>query len=280
MMDCKKALMETDGNLEAAVEYLQVKGIAKAAKKAGRVAAEGLIATVVSDDSRRAVMIEVNCETDFVARNEQFAEFVNQVAQVVAGSNVTTVEDAMQLDVDGQSLEVATKEAISTIGENIGLRRIVRFNQPEGLVASYVHAGSQIGVLVSVRGDVTDATQEFGRDVAMHIAAMNPGYLRPEDIDDEAAKKQEEIFSAQVAEEGKPADIVPKIVMGKMAKWRKEQALVEQAFVKDPDVTVGKLQDKVGGVRIAEFVRFEVGQGIEKQETNLADEVAAQLKGG
>ena len=158
------------------------------------------------------------------------------------------------------------------------MRRFVRFHQPEGLVASYVHAGNQIGVLVSVRGDNNDATQEFGRDVAMHIAAMNPGYLLSSDIDAEAASKQEALFSALVAEEGKPADIVPKIVAGKMSKWRKEQALVEQPFVKKPDVTVGALQNQVGGVRIAEFARYEVGQGIEKQESNLADEVAAQLK--
>ena len=280
MMDCKKALVENDGDLDAAVEYLQVKGIAKAAKKAGRVAAEGLIGTVVTDDGRSAVMVEVNCETDFVARNEKFQEFVQEVAALVAGSDASTVDEALQLTIDGGTLEEYTKETITTIGENIQLRRFVRFTQPEGLVASYVHAGNQIGVLVSIRGNASDEARDFARDVAMHIAAMNPGYLSTDQIDAEAAARQEELFSAQVAEEGKPAEIVPKIVAGKIAKWKKEQALLEQPFVKDPDVTVGKLQNKLGGLQLVEFTRFEVGQGIEKQESNLADEVAAQLKGG
>ena len=275
-----KALVENDGDLDAAVEYLQVKGIAKAAKKAGRVAAEGLIGTVVTDDGRSAVMVEVNCETDFVARNEKFQEFVQEVAALVAGSDASTVDEALQLTIDGGTLEEYTKETITTIGENIQLRRFVRFTQPEGLVASYVHAGNQIGVLVSIRGNASDEARDFARDVAMHIAAMNPGYLSTDQIDAEAAARQEELFSAQVAEEGKPAEIVPKIVAGKIAKWKKEQALLEQPFVKDPDVTVGKLQNKLGGLQLVEFTRFEVGQGIEKQESNLADEVAAQLKGG
>lgn len=279
MMDCKKALIETDGDLEAAVEYLQVKGITKAGKKADRVAAEGLIGTVVSEDGQHAVMVEVNCETDFVARNEQFQALVDRIAALIANSDATTVEEALALQVDGHALEDLVKEQIATIGENIQLRRFLRVTQPEGFVASYVHAGNQIGVLVNVRGPQGDDAQEFGRDVAMHIAAMNPGYLQADDIDDEAAAKQEELFSAQVAEEGKPEAIIPKIVAGKLAKWRKEQALVEQPFVKNPDLTVGQLQAQVGDVQIVEFVRYEVGQGIEKREANLADEVAAQLEG-
>ena len=280
MMDCKKALVETDGDMDAAVEFLQVKGMAKAAKKADRVAAEGLVATVVSDDGKTGVAVEVNCETDFVARNEQFQQFVADVTGVIAGSDATTIEAANQLDWNGQTIEAATKDAISTIGENIQIRRIVRYHQAEGFVSSYVHAGSQIAVLVNVRvdGQPSDEQQTFGRDVAMHIAAMKPAVLSPDDLDADAVAKQEEIFAQMVAEEGKPEHIVPKIVAGKIGKWKKEQSLVEQAFVKNPDLTVGGLQDQVGGVKIEEFICIKVGDGIEKQESNLADEVAAQLK--
>lgn len=281
MMDCKRALVENDGDLDKSVEYLQVKGMAKAAKKAGRVAAEGLVATVVSDDAKRAVALEVNCETDFVARNEQFQEFVAGAAAVIAASDAATIDEALQLDWDGESVEDATKEAISTIGENIQLRRFTRFSQSEGFISSYTHAGSQIAVLVSVRveGSPSEAQEEFGRDVAMHIAAMKPKVLSPDDIDPEEVAKQEALFAAQVADEGKPANIVPRIVEGKTAKWKKEQSLIEQAFVKNPDITVGALQKQIGGVRLEEFVRIEVGEGIEKDEANLADEVAAQLRG-
>jgi elongation factor Ts len=280
MMDCKKALVETDGDIDAAIEYLQKKGIMKAAKKASRVAAEGLVATRVSDDGTSAVVLEINCETDFVARNDQFQEFVDDVATVLANSDAETVDQAQQLDFDGKTLEEATKEAIATIGENIQLRRFARFSQPEGFVASYVHAGSQIGVLVGLRvdGSVSDEQEEFGRDVAMHVAAMNPGYLSTDQVDEDAAAKQEEIFRAQIADEGKPEHIVPKIVQGKMAKWKKERALLEQPFVKNPDLSVKKHQEEVGGVQIVDFIRYEVGEGIEKEEANLAEEVAA-LKG-
>ncbi len=279
MMDCKKALVENDGDLDAAVEYLQVKGITKAGKKSDRVAAEGLVATVASEDAKSAVIVEVNCETDFVSRNEKFHELVERIATLVANNDVEDVEGALNIDVNGRKLSEVINESIATIGENIQLRRFERYTQPEGFVASYVHAGNQIGVLVNLRGDRTDDAEEFGRDVAMHIAAMNPGYLTGDEIDAETASKQEEIFSAQVAEEGKPENIIPKIVEGKMAKWRREQALVDQPFVKNPDLTVSALQKQVGDVQIVAFVRYEVGQGIEREEANLADEVAAQLKG-
>lgn len=282
MMDCKRALVENDGDLDQAVEYLQVKGIAKAAKKAGRVAAEGLVATVVADDQKSAIAVEVNSETDFVARNDQFQKFVTDVALVIANSDAQTVDDVMGLSWNGQTVEAVTKEAISTIGENIQIRRFTRFIQPEGFIASYTHAGSQIAVLVNVRveGDVTGEREDFGRDVAMHVAAMKPLVLSPDDLDAQEVAKQEEIFAAQVAEEGKPEHIVPRIVEGKISKWKKEQSLLEQAFVKNPDITISKLQEQVGGVKVTEFARIEVGDGIEKEGCNLADEVAAQLRGG
>lgn len=281
MMDCKKALVECDGDVDAAAEYLQVKGIAKAAKKAGRVAAEGLVAAEIAEDGRSGIVVEINCETDFVARNDLFQNFVAGVAKTIANSAAATLDEALALSHDGQTLEEATKEAISTIGENIQIRRVARFEQPEGFIANYLHAGSQIGVLVNVRvdGDASEAQREFGRDVAMHVAAMNPGYLNQDAIDEDEAAKQEAIFAQQVAEEGKPENIIPKIVMGKMNKWRKEHSLVDQPFVKDADLSVGGLEKQVGGVQIVDFVRYQVGEGIEKEEANLADEVAAQLKG-
>lgn len=278
MMDCKKALVETDGNIEEAIEYLQVKGMAKAGKKAGRVAAEGLVDFWLSDDQSTGALVEVNCETDFVSRNDQFQAFVAKVTEVVGSSDVTDVDAALKLDVDGHSLQDAITETISTIGENISLRRFERVSVDNGFVAPYIHAGAQIGVLVSVEGDATDDNVDFGRDVAMHVAAMKPGYLSPDDVSDEDAEKQAELFAAQMKEEGKPENIIDRIVQGKMSKWRNEQALLKQPFVKNADVSVGEYQDEVGGVKLVSFTRYEVGEGIEKEEANLAEEVA-QLKG-
>ncbi len=281
MMDCKKALIETEGDFDQAIEYLQVKGMAKAAKKAGRVAAEGLVATVVAADRKSAVAVEVNCETDFVARNDIFQKFVADVAEVIAASSASSVEEILALSWNGETIEDATKEAISTIGEKIEIRRFERFVQPEGFVSSYTHAGSQIAVLVSVGvdGAVDDARDAFGRDVAMHVAAMKPKVVSTDELDAEEVTKQEAIFAAMTLEEGKPEKIIPRIVEGKISKWKKEQALLDQAFVKNPDITVGKLQSDIGGVKIAKFIRIEVGDGIAKEEANLADEVAAQLRG-
>lgn len=279
MMDCKKALVETDGDLEAAVEYLQVKGIAKAGKKAGRVAAEGLVDFWLAEDQKSGVLVEVNCETDFVSRNEQFQAFVGKITNAIGASDVSDVDAALELEVDGHSLADLIKENIATIGENMNLRRFERISVDNGFVAPYIHAGAQIGVLVAVEGDATDAATEFGRDVAMHVAAMKPGYLSPSDVSDEDADKQAEIFAAQMKEEGKPENIIERIVTGKMSKWRNEQALLMQPFVKNPDLSVGDFQKEVGGVTLVGFTRYEVGEGIEKQEANLADEVAAQLKG-
>ncbi len=277
MMDCKKALQETDGDIDAAAEFLQIKGMAKAAKKAGRVAAEGLVHTWINEAGNDGVLVEVNCETDFVSRNDQFKEFVANLTAVIGASSATTQEEALALDFDGQTVEDAVKEAISTIGENIQFRRFVRYNQPNGLVGTYIHAGSQIGVLLSVESSegASDRTQAFSRDVSMHIAAMNPGFLNSDAIDADAAASQEALFTAQVKEEGKPDNIVPKIVAGKMAKWRRENSLMDQAFVKNPDLTIAQFQDETGDVKITGFTRFEVGEGIEKEESNLADEVAA-----
>ncbi len=279
MMDCKKALVETGGDFDAAVEFLQKKGLAKAATKGDRVAAEGLVNVWVSADERQAVAVEVNCETDFVARNEQFLAFVDEVTTLIGESGVSSVDELGAVMIQGVSVpEYALKQTV-TIGEKIEVRRVARASVSEGVIGQYIHAGGKIAVLTAVAGATGEEAKQFARDVAMHVAAMKPAYLSPSDVDDASAAKQEEIFTAITLEEGKPANIVPKIVEGKMRKWRNESSLLEQPFVKNPEVTVGQFQGQVGGVTLQGFVRLEVGEGIEKQASNLADEVAAQLKG-
>lgn len=280
MMDCKKALTETEGDMDKAVEYLQVKGMAAAAKKAARVAAEGLVNTWISDDQKQGVIVELNCETDFVSRNEGFQELVAKFTTTIGNSTASNVEEALALPFEGTTLADELKEAISTIGENIQLRRFARLSEPDGFVASYIHAGSQIGVLLAVKSaDGTDKHAGFARDVAMHIAAMSPTVLSQDQIDAGLSAAQQDIFTQIVIEEGKPANIAPKIVEGKMAKWRREISLLDQAYVKNPDLTIDQYQKEVGGVTLTGFSRLQVGEGIEKETKSLADEVAAQLKG-
>jgi elongation factor Ts len=276
MMDCKKALIETEGDLDSAVEYLQKKKIIGAGKKEGRVAAEGLIRVWAPEGSSSAVVLEMNSETDFVARNQSFIDFVDQITEIVGASDATNAEEALAIESDGRPVSELIAEQIGTIGENLKLRRVARVATPDGgIVGRYLHPGDQIGVLVALKGGDAD----LARDIAMHAAAMRPKYLSPEDVDADEAARQEDIFSAQLAEEGKPEHLIPRIMGGKMAKWRNEHSLLEQPFVKDPDgKSVGKFVAGEGA-EIVEFVRFEVGEGIEKAEANLADEVAATLKG-
>lgn len=283
MMDCKKALVETDGELEAAAEYLMKKGIAKAAKKAGRIAAEGLVAIRRTDDLSAAVLIEVNCETDFVARNDGFQDFVAKAADFALASGAADIDALLAAEIaDGKSVDDWTKEHIASIGENINIRRIARIEAGAGnVVGQYIHMGSQIGVVVpvTVDGASADDADAFAQDIAMHVAASNPTYTRVEDIDDAAREKQREIFTAQALESGKPANIVDKMVVGRVRKWAAEVTLAEQPYVKNPDLTVAAYEKSNKGIRIQGFARFQVGEGIEKQQSNLAEEVAAQLKG-
>lgn len=280
MMDCKKALVETDNDMDAAVEFLQIKLGAKADKKAGRVAAQGLVQTWHNASDSAAALVEINSETDFVARNEQFQAWTQKIADAIGESGAQDIDAAQEsVKVDGKDLQTQVKEQIATIGENIQVRRVARFETDNGFVASYIHTGNQVGVLVKIAGEKTPAAEAFGADIAMHIAAMKPSYLDPSSVDEEAAERQAGIFRAQLAEEGKPEQIIPKIMKGKMNKWRNENSLLEQAYVKNPDLTVRQHQDEVGGVTLEDFVRYQVGEGIEKEETNLADEVAATLKG-
>ena len=277
MMDCKKALQETEGDFDAAVEWLQIKGITKAQKKSDRVAAEGLVNIWQSADGLAATLVEVNCETDFVARNEDFIKFVEALTTAIGLSGIDSAEAIDQVTFEGKPASEAITARTATIGENIKLRRVARVTIQDGVLGAYIHAGSQIGVVTKVQG-TGESAEQLSRDIAMHVAAMKPAYLSPEDVTEEEVAKQTEIFSALVREEGKKEEMIPKIVDGKIRKWRNELALLEQPYVKNPDVTVRQHQASVG-VSLSGFVRFEVGEGIEKRESNLADEVAATLKG-
>jgi elongation factor Ts len=280
MMDCKRALQDNDGDMDAAVEYLEKKGIAAAKKKSGRVAAEGLVRAWTNEDSTDAVLVEINSETDFVARNDQFQTFCDNVTAAIGAADVQSVDELDEVEVDGKDVNAYTTETIASLGENISVRRFARFQADEGVVGTYIHAGDQIGVLVKVNttGDADrDEVVDFARDVAMHVAAMNPPYVSASEIPDDQRSEQEDVFAAQMAEEGKPEKIIPKIVTGKIKKWESEVSLLQQPFVKDTDKTVSEYQEAFGGVSVAEFVRFQVGEGIEKQESDLRKEVAEQL---
>lgn len=266
MMECKKALVEADGDIELAIENLRKSSGMKAAKKAGRTAADGIVAVRSNGDD--AVVLEVNSETDFVARDDNFLAFVEQVSSKALESGATDVEALM-----AGELESAREALVQKIGENIGVRRIARYSGVDNL-GHYVHGNNRIAVLV----DMTGGDEELSRDVAMHIAAVNPQVAKPEDMDPEVIERERGIYTAQAAESGKPAEIVAKMVDGRLRKFLAENSLVEQPFVKDPDVTVGALIKKAGA-EINSFVRFEVGEGIEKQEEDFAAEVAKQVQG-
>lgn len=273
MMECKKALTETGGDLDAAVELMRKQGLAKADKKSGRTAAEGRVCVKVSADGKAAAIVEVNCETDFVAKGDDFVKFADDVAAAALASSAATVEEFLAGQMtNGTPVEQARREMIAKIGENINVRRFERLSSQEGGVASYLH-GTRIGVLVELVGGDT----ELGKDIAMHIAASKPLCCDEKGVPAEVIAKEKEIFSAQAQTSGKPANIIEKMVEGRIGKFLGEITLVGQPFVKDPDQTVGKiLQSK--GASVVRFVRFEVGEGIEKEETNFAEEVMAQVR--
>lgn len=277
MMECKKALVDAGGDMDAAIEMLRKTGLAKADKKAGRVAAEGLIAVGVSVDGRSATLVEVNCETDFVARKAEFQEFANAIAHRILAGKPADIEALMDMPLhDGEqtSIELARKSLIASIGENINVRRYTRLDATKGILAHYQH-GVRIGVLVELEGG--DA--ELARDIAMHIAASKPQCVAEADVPGEVLQKEREIFSAQAETSGKPANIIEKMVDGRIRKFLAEITLVGQPFVKDPDQTVGQLL-KSAGAGVVDFARMELGEGIEKKAENFADEVMSQVKGG
>jgi len=270
MMECKKALVETDGDIDAAAELMRKSGAAKADKKAGRVAADGAVKASVSEDGKSAVILEINSETDFVAKDENFQAFADQVLATIAEQQPDSVEALSSLQLgNGQSVEEARQALIAKVGENIQLRRFQQITT-DGAIASYLH-GSRIGVLVD-----STASAELARDIAMHIAAVNPQFVDQDAIPAEFVEKEKSILIAQAESSGKPAEIIEKMIQGRLNKFLAEVTLLGQPFVKDPDQKVSKLLADAGA-SVTGFVRYEVGEGIEKKVEDFAAEVASQL---
>jgi len=272
MMECKRALVETGGDIEVAVEHMRKQGLAKADKKAGRIAAEGLVVMAVARDRKTAGMVEVNCETDFVAGGDDFRGFAQSVGALVLEQRPADLEALLALPLGGSTVEEARRSLIAKIGENIGVRRF-ELVSAAGIVGSYLH-GTRIGVLVALEG----GDEELARDLAMHIAASRPQYVDESEIPGDFLAKEREILVEQAKGEGKPAEIVARMVEGRLRKQLAEITLVGQPFVKDPDTTVGKLL-AAAGATVKGFVRFEVGEGIEKKVDNFVEEVMAQVRG-
>ena len=273
--DCQKALKETDGNMDKAVDFLREKGIATAAKKASRIAAEGIVAALIKD--KTGVLVEVNCETDFVAKGDQYKEFVNGVAEYVCDNDVKDI-DALIAEKNDETVAATAK-----IGEKIAIRRFAKYTADNGIVEAYIHMGGKVGVLVEVEGCTCDMAKELAHDVALQIAAAKPLYLTAADVPADVLEHEKEVLKAQALNEGKPANIVDRMVEGRVKKYYEEFCLVHQVFVKDPSMTIEKLVkacgDKMGRpVSIKRFTRFEMGEGLEKRNDDFAAEVEAQMK--
>jgi elongation factor Ts len=273
MMECKKALVETGGDIEAGVEHLRKSGLAQADKKASRIAAEGKIALSVSEDGKQAVMVEVNCETDFVAKDSNFMAFANAVAANVLSENPADVDALMNTDINGETIELARQALVSRIGENIQVRRFIRAST-DGTLGAYVHGG-KIGVLVDLAG----GDETLARDLAMHVAALNPEFVSDADVPEDVMAREKSILIAQAEGSGKPPEIIEKMVSGRLRKHLAGITLLGQDFVKDGDLTVAKLLDQ-NNASVSGFNRIAVGEGIEKKEDNFADEVMQQVTGG
>ena len=273
LMDCKKALEASNNDIDEAIDYLRKKGISKAAKKADRVAAEGLSTVVI--DGNNASIVEVNCETDFVAKNEKFVNLVNKIAELIVKNDVKTMEEAMSLSTEEGTLNDTIVNFTATIGEKISFRRFARLSKTDSQnFGSYIHMGGRIAVLTLLEG----ADEETAKDVSMHAAAMRPSYVKREDVPAEEVERETSVLKEQAMNEGKPAEIAEKMVNGRINKFYKEICLEEQDFVKDSDMTVGVFVKSKNG-SIVNMVRFEVGEGIEKKEENFAEEVMNQIKG-
>lgn len=272
MMDCKKALTEAGGDMAKAVDILREKGLSQAAKKAGRVAAEGAVVSYVSDDGKVGVVAEVNCETDFVGQNKDFQDLAKAIAKEVAEKNPADVDALLASDMNGKTVKDVVTEAVAKIGENISVRRFVRFESAEGKVYSYIHAGGKIGVLVELKGG--DA--ELGKDIAMQVAAANPSYLDRTQVPSAELDHEKEVLAAEARNEGKPEKIIEKMVIGRINKYYKEVCLVDQEFIKDGDLTIAKLL-KSKGAEVVRFARFQLGEGIEKKQENFAEEIQKQI---
>ena len=271
MMDCKKALVECEGDKDKAIDYLREKGIAKAAKKAGRIASEGVVAAAVTADGKTACIVEINSETDFVAKNENFQNLVKKIAEHIVACKPADMDALNASQMDGKTVAEVMTEAVASIGEKLSLRRFEVYTTEDGQLATYIHMGGKIGVIV----ELSDGDKTLGKDVAMQIAAAKPQCIGREDVDQEALAHEREVLRKQALEEGKPEKIVEKMVDGRINKYYKEVCLVEQEFVKDSDKTI---KDILAGVEVRRFARFEMGEGLEKKNEDFAAEVAAQMK--
>ena len=271
MMDCKKALVECEGDKDKAIDYLREKGIAKAAKKAGRIASEGVVAAAVTADGKTACIVEINSETDFVAKNENFQNLVKKIAEHIVACKPADMDALNASQMDGKTVADVMTEAVASIGEKLSLRRFEVYTTEDGQLATYIHMGGKIGVLVELSG----GDETLGKDVAMQIAAAKPQCIGRADVDQEALAHEREVLRKQALEEGKPEKIVEKMVDGRINKYYKEVCLVEQEFVKDSDKTI---KDILAGVEVRRFARFEMGEGLEKKNEDFAAEVAAQIK--
>jgi len=281
MMDCKKALTETNGDMEAAIDYLREKGLSQAAKKSGRVAAEGIVGMGFSADGRHGAIVEVNSETDFVAKNEEFVKMVDSFVQVVLANDFASVEELLDGKLGDGTVRDELTAKIAKIGENMTVRRFTKYAAPGTVTAGYVHGGGKIGVLVEFATEAADVetVKTMGRDVAMQVASMNPQFVDENDVDPAYLEREKKILVQQALNEGKPAEIVEKMVVGRLKKELKETCLLEQKFVKDGNISVAdyvkQIAKAVGAdVTVKAFVRYEVGEGIEKQVDDLAAEVA------
>ena len=276
MMDCKKVLTETNGDMEKASELLRERGITKAAKKSSRIAAEGLVDSYISEDGKVGAVVEVNSETDFVAQNADFKKFVSDVVKQIAINNPKDVEELLSqksISDETKTVKDILTDRIAVIGENLTIRRFVRFETSNGMISTYIHGDGRIGVLL----EIENADNTLAKDICMQIAAARPEYLSREDVPQERIDKEMEILKAQAVNEGKPEAIAEKMVQGRIGKFYSEICLLDQEFVKDPDIKVSQLL-KEKGAKVVRFVRFERGEGIEKKEENFAEEVAKQLK--
>ncbi len=273
MMDCKKALTAVEGDMDKAIDFLREKGLAAAAKKAGRIAAEGVVGAYVAADGKIGTIVEINCETDFVAKTDNFKELVTKIAAHIVATKPADVDALLASELDGQSVADLVTASVAKIGEKISVRRFALFEAPEGEVAAYIHGGGKIGVLVELKG----GSAELGKDIAMHVAAANPSYLERSQVPAAELEHEKEVLAEQAKNEGKPEKIIEKMVLGRINKYYKEVCLVDQEYVKDPDQTIAKLL-KANNAEVLAFARFQLGEGIEKKQEDFAAEVMSQIK--
>ncbi len=273
MMDCKKALTSCEGDIEKAIDFLREKGLSQAAKKAGRIAAEGLVSSCINAEGTVGALVEVNCETDFVAKTDDFKALVDSIANHIIKTNPSDLETLLASEFDGKTVADTVTASIAKIGENISIRRFTRYEVADGSVVSYIHGGGKIGVLLNLKG----GNPELGRDIAMHIAAANPLYLTREEVPTTDLDREKEVLAEQAKNEGKPEAIIEKMVVGRIQKFYKEVCLIDQEYVKDPDQSISKLL-QANNAEIVAFARYQLGEGIEKKQDNFAEEVMSFVK--